>query len=394
MVWDNGEKREEGIIKNGEQNGIWHFWNENAELIEARLYVKGVIISRTKNSYQSSNKSLLKEQKKFNYDDILLEHRIYGTPDTNKYMVTFYYENENKKSEGEIVNNKKIGEWSYFKNDGKLDDIYIYNGKESTLTKFWRNGEKKAEGNILNEEKIGLWNNWNNEGDLIEFKLYEEGVLLSRTTNEYYNHTIGLLYEQKTYNTQNILLEHRSYGFQENNKYNVVYYYENGIKKSSGKIVDGLNVGKWNYYNETGAIAQIEKHTATSTKTINVAKIERVILPTKNNSIIKIYRNKKNPPSKKLENGKSVNSTSYDLFINEENIVKIENGAYHEFEITSEGLYNIEATIDNTATINLFVKLGRTYFLKCELLKEGPNGNVKLTIVDPVIGIKETKEFN
>ena len=82
-----------------------------------------------------------------------------------------------------------------------------------------------------------------------------------------------------------------------------------------------------------------------------------------------------------------------DLYINNENFRTISNGSYFEYEIKNEGVFKIEGLITNSETIHLFVKLGRTYFLECDVTDEDPNGKASITLVDPLIGLEKANKI-
>ena len=126
--------------------------------------------------------------------------------------------------------------------------------QDSTYTRLWDNGEKKIEGIYKNGEKEGEWNKWNEKGELTEQSIYLRGILSTKTVNEYYLHTKNLLFEKKIVNSNNILVEHRWYFPQNNETYKIECYYDNGILKSSGKMVQGEKEGKWIAYNLDGNI--------------------------------------------------------------------------------------------------------------------------------------------
>tara|TARA_B100000809_G_scaffold145150_1_gene142759 strand:- start:184 stop:1044 length:861 start_codon:yes stop_codon:yes gene_type:complete len=265
----------------------------------------------------------------------------------------------------------------------------IIHAQDSTYTNLWGNGIKKEEGIFSNRKKEGDWNKWNQKGELLEVENYISGILTSRTSNIYFQHETNLLYQQKKYDGDNILMENRSYNFQDNNKY-YVSIYKNGNKVSKGKIFNNEKIGKWNHYNEDGTLSGIKNSKKSTTKII----VKDVFYePTKYNSIIKIYRTKRFPPSKTLKNGKSINSVNFDLYINNENFRTISNGSYFEYEIKNEGVFKIEGLITNSETIHLFVKLGRTYFLECDVTDEDPNGKASITLVDPLIGLEKANKI-
>lgn len=381
IVWDNGEKKEEGILKDGKQKGVWIYWNEAGKIIEKRQYVKGILIANEKRFYDTGK---LLEIKKFNSDKILIEQKIFEGSDTTKYFQHLYFDSGKEKSKGSMIDNMLAGVWEFFNERGEKIEERNYNGKHYLQTLF-SEGIKKEEGDIYYSDKNGEWKKWNKKGEVIEVEIYEEGKLIKRIKNEYYSHTKGLLYDQKTFNDSNVLIQHREYTFQDNNRY-IVNNYNKGIKISSGKMIGGEPIGKWVYYTEDGNIDEVKK--ISESDTITIAENNKLIVPTKANSIIKFYRDKKYPPSQKLNNGIALNDENYSVLVNGEEIVQIANGSFYEYEIKSEGVYRLESLYTDES-INLFVKLGRSYFIKCKVLDEEPEGLLELKIVDPSIGVNE-----
>jgi antitoxin component YwqK of YwqJK toxin-antitoxin module len=155
-------------------------------------------------------------------------------------------------------------------------------GQDSTYTNLWENGIKKEEGIFSNKEKEGDWNKWNQKGELLEVENYISGILTSRTLNTYFQHETNLLYQQKKYDGNNTLMEHRSYNFQDNNKY-YVSIYQNGNKVSKGKVFNNEKIGKWNHYNEDGTLSEIKNSKKSTSKIIvkqyaflNLKKIKKM----------------------------------------------------------------------------------------------------------------------
>jgi len=266
--------------------------------------------------------------------------------------------------------------------------------QDSTYTKLWENGTKKEEGKFHNSKKNGVWNSWNQKGELTETSEYLSGEILTKESNEYYEHTKNLLFNKLILDSSDNLLEKREYKYQDNNTYYVIFFNEKGIEKSSGKISSNLKEGKWNFYDENGNLKETRKFKNDidiELKEKRLKEIEKkkrqksftTILPTKDNIIIKIYR------PKRLAGF----AVSYNLLINDSNIVNVANGTYYEFEIKKESILKITAKTEVAKTINLDVKLGRTYFLKCEIRVGGAIGRPKLTIVDPTFGISEIKNL-
>lgn len=127
----------------------------------------------------------------------------------------YYYENGNKQSEGEYLNDKKTGIWSGWYESGELKyrGNYITNYMDG-LWQYWhKNGKKKAEGNFLSNVETGKWVYWNENG-----KLSSEEEHIARNTISYT-------------------------GYSDNEK-----------KVSEGKVVSNRKQGIWKYYNVDGRL--------------------------------------------------------------------------------------------------------------------------------------------
>lgn len=261
--------------------------------------------------------------------------------------------------------------------------------QDSTFTKLWNDGTLQEQGNYVNNNKDGAWKSWNQKGELTELNHYSAGTLKSRVTFEYYSHTLNLLYKQNKYDSLNHLVEERNYVYKDNDVYDVVFY-DKEIKISDGKMIKGKKDGKWTYYNQDGGVKEVKKYiegvdTEEIRESNKINKDYTPVEPSKENAIIKIYRPKANAGA----------NMYYELHINDSNVVDVINGLVYEYEITQEGIY--ELTINNVSdkvakssfTIKLDVKLGRTYFLKCDLLTGGEYSIPRMKIVNPTKGVSE-----
>jgi len=261
--------------------------------------------------------------------------------------------------------------------------------QDSTYTRLWEDSALQEQGNYVNNNKDGAWKSWNQKGELTELNHYSVGTLKSKVTFEYYSHTPNLLYKQNKYDSLNDLVEERNYAYKDNDVYDVVFY-NNEIKISDGKMIKGKKDGKWTYYNQDGSVKEIKKYIdgvdAEEIRESNkINKDYTPVEPSKENAIIKIYRPKANAGA----------NMYYELHINDSNVVDVINGLVYEYEITQEGIYEltINSVSDKVAKssfkIKLDVKLGRTYFLKCELLTGGEYSIPSMKIVNPTKGLSE-----
>jgi hypothetical protein len=261
--------------------------------------------------------------------------------------------------------------------------------QDSTYTRLWEDSALQEQGNYVNNNKDGAWKSWNQKGELTELNHYSVGTLKSKVTFEYYSHTPNLLYKQNKYDSLNDLVEERNYAYKDNDVYDVVFY-NNEIKISDGKMIKGKKDGKWTYYNQDGSVKEVKKYiegvdTEEIRESNKINKDYTPVEPSKENAIIKIYRPKANAGA----------NMYYELHINDSNVVDVINGLVYEYEITQEDIYEltINSVSDKVAKssfkIKLDVKLGRTYFLKCELLTGGEYSIPSMKIVNPTKGLSE-----
>lgn len=263
--------------------------------------------------------------------------------------------------------------------------------QDSTFTKLWDDGKLKEEGNYVNESKDGAWKSWNEKGELIELTQFTAGKVISKIIYEYYSHTLNLLYKQNKYDSLNQLVEERNYAYKDNDIYDVTFYNSDEIKLSSGKISKGKKDGKWTYYEQDGSVKEIKKYIegvdADEIRESNkINKNYTSVEPSKKNAIIKIYRPKANAGA----------NMYYELHINDSNVVDVINGLVYEYEITQEGIYELttnsvtdKVSEKKSKKIKLNVKLGRTYFLKCDILTGGEISFSKIKIIHPTKGLVE-----
>jgi antitoxin component YwqK of YwqJK toxin-antitoxin module len=98
----------------------------------------------------------------------------YYTPETeNSYLAreVFYYENGQKKMDGEYnKDKKKHGKWLYWREDGKKwSEGYFYEGKDDGWRTTWHeNGGKHYEGRYNKGVRIGTWKFYDESGKMVK----------------------------------------------------------------------------------------------------------------------------------------------------------------------------------------------------------------------------------
>jgi len=177
-------------------------------------------------------------------------------------IFTEFYENGQKKSEGEYLNSKKVGEWIYYYPDGKLEqqgrfdrsgradgewNWYYNNGniwrtenflageREGEYLEYDINGRVIVKGNFLENEETGIW-------------VYE--IFEVRETGRYVEGQMEGLWRTTDLATGKMVYEGRYIDGTPNGKH--TYYWPNGIKRLEGNFIMGKREGDWNYFTEEG----------------------------------------------------------------------------------------------------------------------------------------------
>ena len=210
-------------------------------------------------------------------------------------LTTYYYENGNKKKEGNLSANinqklsKPEGVWTYWNKDGQVDFTFDY-GKGLDHVKFKdlskidesellykiddnttpftgvivdENKEEEYEflGRLKNGKKDGPWIRWYESKKVPEVVLMPTPEPQPKGTWSGGKETLGAYKDGKKhglwttyYSNQQI----KDIGTYENGVYNGkwTFYYENGEKEREGTLRDGNAHDKWIFYNEKGKKTQ------------------------------------------------------------------------------------------------------------------------------------------
>lgn len=88
-----------------------------------------------------------------------------------------FYQNKQKRLEGEYKNNERDGKWIYYYESGKLwSEGFFRQGKSEGLrVTYFENGSKRYEGHYKNDLRIGLWKFYDESGKLVQEIDYGKG---------------------------------------------------------------------------------------------------------------------------------------------------------------------------------------------------------------------------
>jgi len=192
--------------------------------------------------YQKSKDSLGRKvftvKDYFNNGAIQMHGNFLNTMQNKSGLFTWYYENHNKKVEGNFTENKKQGIFKSWYDTGALRDEHSYiNGKlNGKFKSFYENGIiEKEEGNFEEDLMQGMFTFWYEFGNMREQCNYNNGMLTGVYKKWY---KTGALYVESNYSKGKLDSE-------------LKVYYENGnLKRNDNYSNDSLLNSKC--YTKTG----------------------------------------------------------------------------------------------------------------------------------------------
>ncbi len=200
---------------------------------------------------------------------------------------TYWYENGNKKAQGEYDGDRQIGPWTYWHPNGALEwqGTFAENRLHGPSTFFFDTGRPRARGEYRDGFEEGLWRFWDSEGNVAtegDFFAGRAGLRWTyfaedgRIRAEGYRHRgekVGIwqfwdddqtLYERAYPVPEGLEVVNEAWdgggvrreGLVENGKKigRWLTYHRNGQRRAIGNFVDGLASGKWFFYSPRGEL--------------------------------------------------------------------------------------------------------------------------------------------
>jgi antitoxin component YwqK of YwqJK toxin-antitoxin module len=213
-------------------------WEENQLSVRYTFDWKDSIEFRPINLTKTESLDRLLYKLGFGREDF--EKPYYGRPSLInkrdlKYHMTKYYPNDTIARDGDIKNNKKIGEWKFFDYYGK--HLYDINYFDSTIVledslKFRIKGIYTALDSL--------------ENPISKSYIIERFEKYDCSHNDHYEtRQFITFWQDSSYNFKNNYVQH---------------FYDNGVLQSEGNMEDGLPVGVWKFYDPFGKINQVGEY--------------------------------------------------------------------------------------------------------------------------------------
>lgn len=168
------------------------------------------------------------------------------------------------KYEGRFKDNYPVGEFRYYDENEKLENITLFTekGVNAKTVMFYPDGIKQSEGCYINRVKNGIWRLYNEKGKILTEEAYKGGrkdgvsklfapdssIIESTTWKNGEKNGSWMQTDKRGTVKANF----------KNNLMDGVYefYFPNGKLKLKGSNIMGMKTGVWNFYNEMGTLVK------------------------------------------------------------------------------------------------------------------------------------------
>jgi antitoxin component YwqK of YwqJK toxin-antitoxin module/CHAT domain-containing protein len=248
--YENGNLLTKCDYKNGLKDGKWEWYNSQGVLEESGFY---------KNDKKIGDWMVLYDGAKS-----LMEKGSYDSSGKKTGYWEFYYENGNKKSEGEFKNGSNHGNWKFYHDNGvvktegpclagmyegeikkyypsgKAESVamYVQDSIHGSFVAYYENGNVQTKGEKVHDKKDKLWSYYFEDGSLDGTEELIVGVLNGKTVNYYPNGKIKDAAKFINGNRTGLFTS----------------YFANGQIEAKGFYENGKRIGEWNWYYENGQL--------------------------------------------------------------------------------------------------------------------------------------------
>ena len=161
--------------------------------------------------------------------------------------VTEYYPSKKVKTQGQLVGNKKTGEWISYYENGEVQSIKTYNaGELDGYQKMDYSQVLYMEGYSKQGQRVGTWKSYFKENNQLKYvKHFDDSGNATGQWEHYYDS--GELHRIENYT---------------NNKVNgeVIEYFKNGKIYTIGSKRNSVKIGTWKIYNDQGQLLQTQSY--------------------------------------------------------------------------------------------------------------------------------------
>ncbi|MFL5730302.1 MAG: toxin-antitoxin system YwqK family antitoxin [Cytophagaceae bacterium] len=256
--YENGNVKYEGGYINGMPIGTHFHYKQSRETCDSVLIYEDTIAKRIFHCFSVS----VPDSAIVYQNGYLVEKGPVDSLRRRQKEWTEYHLTGEFKAKGQYVDDKRIGEWTFYYPNKKIEQKGRYDKKgraQGEWKWYYESGALLRDENYLNGKREGLLQEFTEEGKLItkgEFSDDErEGPWYYEIVNykEFGNYRLGLPDSMwKAYYIKENKLRFEGNFVNGDPDGRHTWFYANGRQQASGKFVAGMKQGEWKFFDEIG----------------------------------------------------------------------------------------------------------------------------------------------
>ncbi len=278
LYQENGKRLATGVYVNQKKDSLWRFFDKDGVLFAEENFKEGIQHGLSKEYYPNGNIHFERNYEEGKIVGLYKEYYPNGQLRSKKTYengnptgaIVIYYDNGVPKIMGRYNQGLKNGTWKFYDRRAKIvkteehengnmiytseelvsywnDSLQIVRTREkfdkngrSYFKSYYPSGELHREGFFWKGQKDSTWNYYTREGSLDTIRTFHHGKRQGVWTHKYPNGQVKI--EEAWY------LDRREGEY--------VEYFENGKVKIKGNYHEGNKSGKWEFFNNEGALIE------------------------------------------------------------------------------------------------------------------------------------------
>lgn len=164
--------------------------------------------------------------------------------------IKYYSNTKNPIYEGEFKDDKPVGLFTYYSQDGKISARMMHLSDRRTRVEFYhKNGNVLSDGFYYNQLKDSTWYNYAQSGEISSIESFKQDKL----------HGPSIFYYLENDNAQNPAIMRKSFYLE--GQIHGIYqeFFKSGKLKLEGEYAHGIPLGTWKEYSNLGQLSKSYK---------------------------------------------------------------------------------------------------------------------------------------
>ncbi len=237
--YPSGKVKIEGSYFDNVADGVRREYDENGNIVKGYVFSEGVVIGEGIIDAMGKKQGDWKE----------------------------FYESGELMANGVYKNNVRVGKWTFFHRNGKIEQEGVFTSKglpDGDWKYYYENGNTLIEEEFVNGENEGSYVEYSDSGTVLVKGEYFEGLQTGEwlyaigdvvETGKYKDGEQDGVWTRISKDDGELVFKGEFFDGQPTGRH--IWYFENGNKRLEGVFVLGLREGDWKYYSPDGTLSLI-----------------------------------------------------------------------------------------------------------------------------------------